>query len=133
MALPNALPPATLLDALGAPQKGAYAGRIASAVLFQTGATGVLKIKDGNGIERDIDSAKWAQGVWHLVEVSQVKPLTMGWCLECHRDPSQNLRDPKDVTKMGMLEESEASGKPMPRPADARKPIPPQNCSGCHR
>ena len=26
-----ALPPATLLDALGAPQKGAYAGRIASA------------------------------------------------------------------------------------------------------
>lgn len=47
-------------------------GRIASAVLFQTGATGVLKIKDGNGIEREIDSTKWAQGVWHLVEVSQV-------------------------------------------------------------
>lgn len=47
-------------------------GRIASAVLFQVGATGVLTIKDGSGISRAIDSTKWAQGVWHLVEVSQV-------------------------------------------------------------
>ncbi len=66
--------------------------------------------------------------------VQQVKPLTMGWCLECHRDPSQHLRDPKDVTKMGLLEASQAPGaQPMSRPADMRKPQPPTNCSGCHR
>ncbi len=65
--------------------------------------------------------------------VTQREPLSMGWCLECHRDPSQHLRDPKDVTKMGLLEESKASGKPMARPADQRKPEPPTNCSGCHR
>jgi Cytochrome c7 and related cytochrome c len=65
--------------------------------------------------------------------VTQREPLSMGWCLECHRDPAQHLRDPKDVTKMGLLEESRASGKPMARPADQRKPEPPQNCSGCHR
>jgi hypothetical protein len=68
-----------------------------------------------------------------MVKVAQEKPLTMGWCLDCHRDPSANLRDPKDVTKMGMLEESEKTGTPMPRPAGIRKPIPPTNCSGCHR
>jgi ferredoxin len=68
-----------------------------------------------------------------MVKVSQEKPLTMGWCLDCHRNPEPNLRDPKDVTKMGMLEEAEKTGKPMPRPADARKPVPPTNCSGCHR
>jgi len=65
--------------------------------------------------------------------VTQREPLSMGWCLECHRDPSQHLRDPKDVTKMGLLEESRKTGQPMSRPADARKPIPPTNCSGCHR
>jgi hypothetical protein len=65
--------------------------------------------------------------------VEQKKPLTMGWCLDCHREPGPHLRDPKDVTKMGMLEASEKSGQPMPRPADARVPVPPQHCSGCHR
>lgn len=68
-----------------------------------------------------------------MVEVSQVKPLTMGWCLDCHRDSAHALRDPKDVTKMGMLEDSEKTGQPMPRSANARKPVPPTNCSGCHR
>jgi hypothetical protein len=63
--------------------------------------------------------------------VTQSQPLTMGWCLECHRDPSEHLRDPKDVTKMGLLEDSQRSGKPMP--GDHSAPIPPQHCSGCHR
>lgn len=65
--------------------------------------------------------------------VEQKQPLSMGWCLDCHRAPEAHLRDPKDVTKMGMLEASQQSGTPMPRPADLRKPVPPQNCSGCHR
>ena len=68
-----------------------------------------------------------------MTKVEQVKPLTMGWCLDCHRDPSAHLRDPKDVTKMGLLEESEKTGKPMSRPAGLAKPIPPTYCSGCHR
>jgi len=65
--------------------------------------------------------------------VEQKEPLSMGWCLDCHRAPEAHLRDPKDVTKMGMLEASQKSGQPMARPADLRKPVPPQNCSGCHR
>jgi hypothetical protein len=27
--------------------------------------------------------------------VTQVKPLSMGWCLECHRDPGPHLRPPE--------------------------------------
>jgi hypothetical protein len=27
----------------------------------------------------------------------QTAPLTMGWCLDCHRDPALNLRPPADV------------------------------------
>lgn len=65
--------------------------------------------------------------------VTQKEPLSMGWCLECHRSPNEHLRDPKDVTKMGMLEESRKNNTAMPRPNDMRKPSPPLHCSGCHR
>ncbi|EYD73944.1 Molybdopterin oxidoreductase subunit, predicted, chaperone protein HtpG [Rubellimicrobium mesophilum DSM 19309] len=30
----------------------------------------------------------------------QEAPLTMGWCLSCHRDPQPNLRPPQDVFLM---------------------------------
>jgi menaquinone reductase, multiheme cytochrome c subunit len=59
-----------------------------------------------------------------MVKVSQQLPLTMEWCLQCHRDPSSHLRDPKNVTKMGYK----------PAPGEARKDVrPPLNCSTCHR
>ncbi len=59
-----------------------------------------------------------------MVKVTQVAPLTMEWCLDCHRNPTPNLRDPKNVTKMGYK----------PAPGEARKDVrPPTNCSTCHR
>src|SRR5277367_2492116 len=36
-----------------------------------------------------------------MEQVQQVKPLSMGWCLECHRDPGSHLR-PKDVAVTDM-------------------------------
>lgn len=27
----------------------------------------------------------------------KAEPMTMQWCLDCHRDPAQHLREPKDV------------------------------------
>lgn len=32
--------------------------------------------------------------------VQQVTPLTMGWCLDCHRNPGPNLRPPDRITDM---------------------------------
>ena len=34
------------------------------------------------------------EGVW------QQQPLSMGWCLDCHRDPSKNLRPADQVTNL---------------------------------
>jgi hypothetical protein len=65
--------------------------------------------------------------------VTQQEPLSMGWCLECHRNPDEHLRDPKDITKMGLLEEAREKNQKMSRPADAKTPLPPLHCSGCHR
>src|SRR5689334_18982768 len=64
-----------------------------------------------------------------MTKVYQAKPLTMGWCLECHRNPEPNLRKPENVTVMGY--------KPAPgEGAQVRKQNninPPTDCSTCHR
>jgi len=33
--------------------------------------------------------------------VTQEQPLSMSWCLECHRNPDKHLRDPALVTTLG--------------------------------
>lgn len=70
--------------------------------------------------------------------VRQVEPLSMGWCLECHRDPTPHIR-PDHVSVTDMLWEPTAESK-----AAAQKMLewsgddlpalnPPTHCSACHR
>jgi hypothetical protein len=63
-----------------------------------------------------------------MIKVYQAKPLTMGWCLDCHRAPLENLRPPDKVTVMG-FKATDADR----RKIAARKIKPPTNCSTCHR
>lgn len=55
------------------------------------------------------------------------KPISMGWCLECHRDPTPNLRPKDQITNMNWQPEMAPPGWQPP------KVNPPTNCSGCHR
>jgi hypothetical protein len=57
--------------------------------------------------------------------IRQQQPLSMGWCLECHRDPGPHLRPRDQVTNM--------EWRPNGPVAQARPVNPPQQCSGCHR
>lgn len=36
-----------------------------------------------------------------MARISQAVPLTMGWCLDCHRDPEPHLRPVEQATTMG--------------------------------
>lgn len=36
-----------------------------------------------------------------MAAIAKAAPLTMGWCLDCHRDPGPNLRPRDQVTQMG--------------------------------
>ena len=54
------------------------------------------------------------------------QPLSMGWCLECHRDPKPNLRPKDQITNMEWKPEMAANWT-------APEVHPPQHCSGCHR
>jgi len=55
------------------------------------------------------------------------KPISMGWCLECHRDPTPNLRPKDQITNMDWRPEMAPPGWQPPAVN------PPQHCSGCHR
>lgn len=70
--------------------------------------------------------------------VRQVEPLSMGWCLECHRDPTPHLR-PKGVSVTDMAwvpdEQSRAAArKRLEFSGDTVPELnPPTHCSACHR
>ena len=68
-----------------------------------------------------------------MVEVKQFANLTMGWCLDCHRNPAPNVRPAELVTKLDWKPEGRDAAD-IGRELVAQKQIsPPTNCSGCHR
>ncbi|MDZ7690114.1 MAG: cytochrome c3 family protein [Balneolaceae bacterium] len=62
--------------------------------------------------------------------VAQKEPLSMSWCLDCHRNPEQHLRPVEEVTTMGYQVENQIElGKKL----IARHNVhPPTYCQGCH-
>jgi hypothetical protein len=71
-----------------------------------------------------------------MVQVYQYSPLTMQWCIDCHRDPEPILRDPKNVTVMGYDDEKNPIHRMPGEGAQImrdNKIHPPTDCSTCHR
>jgi hypothetical protein len=67
-----------------------------------------------------------------MIQVKQVQPLNMSWCVDCHNNPASNIRPRELVTKLDW--------KPDRDPAEIGRELiakngihPPTNCSGCHR
>ncbi|MGA2447469.1 MAG: cytochrome c3 family protein [Polyangiaceae bacterium] len=64
-------------------------------------------------------------------QVRQETPLSMGWCLECHRDvrakqgDSVHIRPQSEITNMAWIHTGHVD--------PARLLDPPVNCAGCHR
>lgn len=67
-----------------------------------------------------------------MIEVKQLKPLNMAWCLDCHRNPAPNIRPVEHVTNLAWTPDRDpaAIGHEIMK---ARGINPPQHCSGCHR
>lgn len=64
--------------------------------------------------------------------VSQAEPLTMGWCLDCHRHPERALRPAEFVTKLDWVssEGQEAMGRRLRHEMNIN---PSTDCVTCHR
>jgi Cytochrome c552. len=66
--------------------------------------------------------------------VRHTQPLSMGFCLDCHRAPESRVREPADIFDLNSKTIAEKHG------IEAGKKFvhdwnikPPQSCSGCHR
>ncbi len=71
-------------------------------------------------------------GVDRMVEVEQVEPLSMSWCLDCHRNPDPHLRPRDQVTNMQWV--APKNQLELAAAIRAERGIePPLDCSGCHR
>jgi hypothetical protein len=67
-----------------------------------------------------------------MAAVEKATPMTMGWCLDCHRNPEPNLRPVEEVTNMVWKAEGD--------PAEAGRLLAAKNevhtrtsCTTCHR
>jgi hypothetical protein len=63
--------------------------------------------------------------------VYQAEPLSMGWCLECHRQPELYLRPQDQITTMGYVQPANFVERNMER-IRQEAIAPPTNCSACH-
>lgn len=65
-----------------------------------------------------------------LDEVEQLKPLSMSFCLDCHRDPGKNIRPPDEITHLDWERPKNFDGNALVQHWNVH---PPQSCSACHR
>jgi hypothetical protein len=65
-------------------------------------------------------------------QVHAVAPLTMKWCLDCHRDPAPHLRPQSEITNMEWQPERPRReiGEEIREKLHLHPPI---ECTGCHR
>jgi hypothetical protein len=85
-------------------------------------------------VNRGVSCVECHGKVNEMSVVRQDQHHSMSWCLVCHRNPAERIRDPKDVFNLDS-QTLAAQGKL----EDAKKFIhdwkvmPPTSCSGCHR
>lgn len=65
--------------------------------------------------------------------VYQAEPLSMGWCLDCHRAPAENIRPLSRITDMDWTPEEATETERAEISGLVARAVPPENCSGCHR
>jgi hypothetical protein len=66
--------------------------------------------------------------------VEQVKPLSMSWCIECHRNPQSRIRDPEKVTQLDFEPPGDQTWEEYGKVWAEKLNINPNvSCSTCHR
>jgi hypothetical protein len=68
-----------------------------------------------------------------MEQVFQAKPLSMGWCLDCHRDPGPHLRPKDQVTAMVETQTSPEIAEDLVKQYGIHNVAYMTSCSTCHR
>lgn len=83
-------------------------------------------------INAGVGCASCHGNVAEMEKVIQVEPLSMGWCLDCHRNPDEHLRPAGEITNM-KWEPPENQLEIAAKIKKDKNIAPPVDCSGCHR
>ena len=66
--------------------------------------------------------------------VYHARPLSMGWCLDCHQEPEVHLRPPSEMTNMNYAPPPDRTQRQVGAEVKERFAInPPSTCQSCHR
>ena len=84
-------------------------------------------------VNRGISCVECHGQVHKMDEVAQAKPLSMRFCLDCHRNPAASIRPPEEVFNLDWQRPEDFTktrGQEMVRHWNVN---PSQSCSACHR
>lgn len=95
-------------------------------------APGYVYFNHSVHVNRGISCVECHGEVNKMEVVYQAKPLSMSFCLECHRNPEKFIR-PLDAVYDLNWKREEASTQEGERFVHDWKVTPPQSCSACHR
>ncbi|KAB2881040.1 cytochrome C [bacterium] len=85
-------------------------------------------------VNRGIGCESCHGNVAQMEIVEQKQPLSMGWCLDCHRNPDMSLRDLSKVKITDMNWTPPTDQLAFAQKIKKEKNIaPPEDCSACHR
>jgi hypothetical protein len=81
-------------------------------------------------VSRGVGCVECHGRVDRMERVEQVQPLSMGWCLDCHRNPDAHLRPQSALTQMDWTPEGPLEGSRLRKEKNIN---PSTDCSTCHR
>ncbi len=84
-------------------------------------------------VERGVGCATCHGRIDEMDVVFQTQPLSMGWCLECHRDPEPNLRPLDEITNLAFDSLRDQTAQVRRGLLDISHISPSEDCSTCHR
>lgn len=85
-------------------------------------------------VNRGISCVECHGQINEMQVVYHAEPLSMGWCLECHRNPEDFIRPLDEVYNLNWEPENADAHAEWAREAVVNWNVnPPQSCSGCHR
>lgn len=85
-------------------------------------------------VNRGISCVECHGRVDEMEVVQHAEPLSMAFCLECHRNPEEYIRPPEEVYNLAWERpETKEYEEEAVEFVHDWKVNPPQSCSGCHR
>jgi hypothetical protein len=84
-------------------------------------------------VNRGVSCVECHGRVDQMEVVQKAAPMSMGWCLECHRNPTDNLRPLDRITQLSWDQRTEMTAEEREALKKLYHISPSENCSTCHR